>query len=87
MKKVILILASASLVIFASCDKKTETQTTTEKTIVVEKDAPEPEVVPVPVEPVDDNGTTINVGKDGVEFSNKDGKGNTEVNINTNKDK
>lgn len=86
MKKVTLILATVSFMIFASCQEKTEKETVTEKTIVVEQ---EPEALPPPPPPeeVEKDGTTINVNKDGVEFSNKDGKGNTEVNIGTKKDK
>lgn len=80
MKKVTFILASVAMVFFASC--KEETQKTTEKTIVVEKQveqAPVMEETPVKVEEAD--GTTVNVSKDGVEFNSKDGKKKTEVEV------
>lgn len=80
MKKVTFILASVAMVFFASC--KEETQKTTEKTIVVEKQveqAPVMEETPVKVEEAD--GTTVNVSKDGVEFNSKDGTKKTEVEV------
>lgn len=80
MKKVTFILASVAMVIFASC--KGETEKTTEKTIVVEKQveqAPVIEEAPVKVEESD--GTSVNVSKDGVEFSTKNGKKKTEVEV------
>ncbi len=86
MKKVTLILATVSLMIFASCQEKTEKETVVEKTIVVEQE-PDALPPPPPPAPVDNDGTKISVNKDGVEFSNKDGKGNTEINIDTKKDK
>ena len=79
MKKVTFILASVAMVFFASC--KEETEKTTEKTIVVEQPA-EVEAVTPPVK-VDEesDGTSVNVNKDGVEFSTKDGKKKTEIEV------
>ncbi|MGV9004955.1 hypothetical protein [Flavobacterium sp.] len=79
MKKVTFILASVAMVFFASC--KEETQKTTEKTIVVEKPV-EAEPAPAPVEvTTESDGTSVNVNKDGVEFSTKDGKKKTEIEV------
>lgn len=75
MKKATLILASVAMMIFASC--KEESEKTTEKTVVVEKEV---EATPAAVEEEQD-GTSVNVGKDGVEFSTKDGDKKTEIEV------
>lgn len=80
MKKITFILASFTMVFFASC--KEETEKTTEKTIVVEKQVEQTPVIeetPVKVEEAD--GTSVNVSKDGVEFNSKDGTKKTEVEV------
>ena len=81
MKKVTFILASVAMVFFASC--KEETEKTTEKTIVVEKPAEvEVEEVAPPVKVEEEtDGTSVNVNKDGVEFSTKDSKKKTEIEV------
>jgi ABC-type enterochelin transport system substrate-binding protein len=75
MKKVTLILASIAMMIFVSC--KQETEETTEKTIIVEKEV---EATPVDVEEVQD-GTSVSINENGVEFSTKNGEKKTEVEI------
>lgn len=79
MKKATLILASTIIMIFASC--KEETEKTTEKTVVVEKQIEE-----TPATKVEDetDGTSVNINKDGVEFSTKDGEKKTEIEVKEN---
>jgi len=81
-KNVTLILASVAVMLFASC--KNETEKTTEKTVVIEKQVEE---TPAPIAPVvedEKDGTSVNINKDGVEFSTKDGKKKTEIEVKEN---
>ena len=74
MKKVTLIVASLALFAFASCKEKQDEATVTEKeTVIIEK-----ETAPAVEE---NDGTSISVDKDGVEFSTKDGDKKTEVEV------
>ena len=74
MKKVTLILASLAIFATVSCKDNQEKATVVEKeTVVIEKEA-----APVVEE---NDGTSISVNKDGVEFSTKDGDKKTEVEV------
>ena len=68
MKKITLILASFVIFAVVSCrDEKSKSET-----VIIEKQAPKAE---------ESNGTSLSVGKDGVEFSTKDGDKKTDVTI------
>ncbi|WP_338375574.1 hypothetical protein [uncultured Flavobacterium sp.] len=73
MKKVTLMIASLAIFATVSCKDKEEATVVEKETVVVEKEA----------EPVEEesNGTSISIGKDGVEYSSKDGDKKTEVEI------
>lgn len=72
MKKVTVIIASLVILASLSCKEQKEEPIVVEKTetIVIEKE----------VKPEND-GTSISVDKDGVEFSSKDGNNKTEIEI------
>jgi carbon starvation protein CstA len=74
MKKVTLILASISIMIIAACNDKKEI---TEKTVIIEKEAT------TPAEDEENDGTSLSISNDGVEFSTKNGDNKTEVEIET----
>lgn len=76
MKKIALTFASITLLILGSCTEKKEPVEVIKKTVIVEKEVE----VPVKVEE-EKPGTSISVGKDGVEFSTKDKKKDIEVEI------
>jgi uncharacterized protein YcfL len=76
MKKIALTFASITFMFITSCTEKKEPVEVIEKTVVVEKEVE----VPVKVEE-EKPGTSISVGKDGVEFSTKDKKKDIEVEI------
>ena len=82
MKKIALTFASITFMFLTSCTEKKEPVEVIEKTVVVEKEVE----VPVKVEEPKP-GTSISVGKDGVEFSTTDKKKNVEIDINTDKKK
>ncbi|MFD2909601.1 hypothetical protein ACFSX9_12760 [Flavobacterium ardleyense] len=85
MRKIALTFASITFLVLASCNDKKEPVEVIEKTVVVEKEV---EVPAKPVEVVkEEPGTSISVGKDGVEISTKDKKKNVEIDINTGKKK
>ena len=69
MKKIALTFASITFMFLTSCTEKKEPVEVIEKTVVVEKEVE----VPVKVEE-EKPGTSISVGKDGVEFSTTDKK-------------
>ena len=71
MKKVTLIIATISLITFASCKDKEEV---TKETVIIEKEAA------APAEEEGD-GTSLSISNDGVEFSTKDGDNKVEVEI------
>lgn len=74
MKKVTLLLASLAIFATVSCKDNQEEATVVEKeTVIIEKEA-----APVVEE---NDGTSISVNKDGVEFSTKDGDKKTEVEV------
>lgn len=74
MKKLSVILASLAIFAFVSCKENQDEATVVEKeTVIVEK-----EVAPVAEE---NDGTSISVNSDGVEFSSKDGDKKTEVEV------
>ena len=84
MKKIALTFASITFMFLTSCTEKKEPVEVIENTVVVEKEVE----VPVKVEVEEKKpGTSISVGKDGVEFSTTDKKKNVEVDINTGKKK
>ncbi len=62
---------------FVACKDETKV---IEKTTVIEKEVE----VPAPA-PEKEDGTSISIGKDGVEFSNKKGDNKTEIKINDDK--
>jgi hypothetical protein len=72
MKKATLILATISLMFFASCNDKKEV---TKETVIIEKEA-----TAAPVEEENDE-TSLSINNDGVEFSTKDGDNKVEVEI------
>ncbi len=72
MKKVTLLIASLAIFATVSCKDKEEATVVEKETVVVEE--------PAPVEEEND-GTSISVNSDGVEFSTKDGDKKTEVEV------
>ena len=78
MKKSLLLLAAVSVLAFTSCKEKTDE---TPDTVVVEKTTETQFVVPDTVT-TESNGTTINVNKNGAEYSTKDGENKTAVEVN-----
>ncbi|WP_320815546.1 hypothetical protein [Flavobacterium sp.] len=72
MKKVTLIFATISIMIFASCNDKKEV---TEETVIIETEAAAPAVEE------EGDGTSLSINNDGVEFSTKDGDNKVEVEI------
>ncbi len=86
MKNQILIIASVAMISIISC-KQPESQNT-EKTVIIEKST-ENEIVKTPETPVtpatpENEGTTLNIDKDGVEFSTKNGVKKTQIDVNEN---
>jgi hypothetical protein len=79
MKNSILLFAAVITFTFTSCKEKTNEEST--DTVVIEKTS-ETQVVTPDTTAAD--GTTINVNKDGVEFSSKDGDKKTAVEVNEN---
>jgi hypothetical protein len=77
MKTVTVIIASLVILASLSCKEQKEEPIVVEKTetIVIEKDT----------QPKDEDGTSLSIDKDGVEFSTKDGNKKTEVEIETEK--
>ena len=73
MKKVTMIIASLVILASLSCKEQKEEPTVVEKTetVVIEKEA----------QPEENDGTSISINKDGVEFSTKDGENKSEVEI------
>ncbi len=78
MKKVILLLSMCSLMVF-SCGKKEEKETIIEKETVVVPGETET-VTPPPAE-TNPDGTSVEVGKNGISVSTKDGNNNTKVTL------
>ncbi|WP_445458501.1 hypothetical protein [Flavobacterium sp. HNIBRBA15423] len=77
MKQVTVIIASLVILASVSCKEQKEEPIVIEKTetIVIEKETP----------PKEENGTSLSIDNDGVEFSTKDGDKKTEVEIETEK--
>jgi uncharacterized protein YcfL len=73
MKKVTLLIASLAIFATVSCKDKEEATVVEKETVVVEE--------PAPVEEEENDGTSISVNSDGVEFSTKDGDKKTEVEV------
>lgn len=73
MKKVTLIFATISIMLFASCNDKKEVA---KETVIIEKEA-----VAAPVEEEENDGTSLSISNDGVEFSTKEGDNKVEVEI------
>ncbi|CAM4145341.1 hypothetical protein FLAN108750_12575 [Flavobacterium antarcticum] len=80
MKKIGLTLSMFAIMALVSCKK--------EETVVTPAPETETEVVvlpppppPAPVEEVEKDGTSISVGKDGVEVSTKDGDNKTVIDV------
>ena len=72
MKKVTLMIASLAIFATVSCKDKEESTVVEKETVVVEEAAPAEE---------ENDGTSISVNSDGVEFSTKDGDNKTEVEV------
>jgi len=72
MKKVTLIIATIAMLGIVSC-KETKEES---KTVVVEQEA-------APAAEEEQEGTSLSVSSDGVEFSTNDGESQTEINIDT----
>ncbi|CAM4096656.1 MULTISPECIES: hypothetical protein [Flavobacterium] len=79
MKKVTVIIATLVILASASCKEQKEEPTVIEKTetVIIEKD----------LEPKKEDGTSLNISSDGIEFSTKKGENETEVEIKDNKAK
>lgn len=77
MKQITVIIASLVILASVSCKEQKEEPIVIEKTetIVIEKETP----------PKEENGTSLSIDNDGVEFSTKDGDKKTEVKIETEK--
>lgn len=73
MKKVTLIIATIAMFGIVSC-KETKEES---KTVVVEQEA-----APAPAEE-DQEGTSLSVSPDGVDFSTNDGESQTEISVDT----
>ena len=67
MKKVSILLASMAVLAFISCGEKKE-----KETIIIEKQVETPK---------ESDGTSLNIGDGGIEFSTKNGNKKTEVKI------
>lgn len=71
------ILASVFTTLFLiSCGKKEEQPA---DTIIIEQPAETPP--PAPAEPVEEDGTSLEVGKDGVKINTKDGDNKTTIEV------
>ncbi len=83
MKNQILLIASVAMISIISC-KQPESQNT-EKTVIIEKST-ENKIIKTPETPVtpETEGTTLNIDKDGVEFSTKNGVKKTQIDVNEN---
>ncbi len=86
MKNQILLIASITFIFTTSC-KQPEAQNT-EKTVIIEKST-ENKIIKTPETPVtpetpEAEGTTLNIDKDGVEFSTKNGVKKTQIDVNEN---
>lgn len=83
MKKIGLTLSMFAIMALVSC-KKEETVVTpapeTETEVVV-LPPPPPPAPPAPEKPVEQDGTSISVGSDGVEVSTKDGNKKTVIDV------
>ncbi|WP_130734636.1 hypothetical protein [Flavobacterium sp. J27] len=77
MKKVTVIIASLVILASVSCKEQNEEPQVVEKTetVVIEKEK----------QPEENDGTSLSISSDGVEYSNKDGENKTEVDIDTEK--
>ncbi|MBF03595.1 MAG: hypothetical protein CMP76_09895 [Flavobacterium sp.] len=75
MKKVTVIIASLVILASVSCKEQNEEPQVVEKTetVVIEKEK----------QPEENDGTSLSISNDGVEFSTKDGEKKTEVDIDT----
>ena len=75
MKKVTVIIASLVILASVSCKDQNEEPQVVEKTetVVIEKEK----------QPEENDGTSLSISNDGVEFSTKDGEKKTEVDIDT----
>ncbi|VXB75942.1 conserved hypothetical protein [Flavobacterium sp. 9AF] len=75
MKKVTVILATLVILASVSCKEQNEEPQVVEKTetVVIEKET----------QPEENDGTSLSISNDGVEFSTKDGEKKTEVDIDT----
>jgi len=72
MKKVTLLIASLAIFATVSCKDKEEATVVEKETVVVEEATPAEE---------ENDGTSISISKDGVEYSSKDGNNKTEVEV------
>lgn len=81
MKKSIIALGALAMLAFSSCREDKKVPDPAPNTPPVENPAP----TPTPkIEKQDEDGTSVSVGKDGVEVNTKDGKSKTDVNVSTN---
>ena len=71
------ILATVFTALFLmSCGKKEET---TSETVIIEKEVPAE--TPAPAEPVEQDGTSLEIGKDGVKINTKNGDNKTTIDV------
>jgi len=73
MKKISLFIGMLSILAIVSCKKKEETAQPSETTIEVNAEAPAAEENP--------DGTSVSVGKDGIDVSTKNGTNETNVTV------
>lgn len=76
MKKNVILSALFATLFLIACGKKEE-QTT--ETVIIEKEVPAE--TPAPAEPVEQDGTSLEIGKDGVKINTKDGDSKTTIDV------
>ncbi|MCY1246174.1 hypothetical protein D3C87_68050 [compost metagenome] len=83
MKKSFIALGAIALLAFASCKEDKKTPDPVPETPPVENPTPTPSPK-TDAEKQDSDGTTVSVGKDGVQVNTKDGESKTDVNVSKN---
>lgn len=83
MKKSVIALGAVALLAFASCKEDKKIPDPAPETPPVENPAPTPSPK-TDTEKHDEDGTSVSVGKDGVQVNTKDGESKTDVNVSKN---
>ena len=81
MKKIKLILGLLSIIAIVSCKKKEEMPIAPPPPPTMEMAPPPPPPPPAPVDPKDKDGTSIELGKDGVNINTTNGEKQTTVKV------